>query len=124
MTRPVAQLRMGFPATMAGSSQSMSLRSTTLAEDSAGLPMETPFGVWLPQVTILDCRRLEQAVQALEALRARHCLVLQLARAEPQEAQRIVDFMAGAVSALDGQVERLGDDAFLFSPAGVIVSRS
>ena len=65
MTRPVAQLRMGFPATMAGSGQSMSLRSTTLAEDSAALPMETPFGVWLPQVTILDCRRLEQAVQAL-----------------------------------------------------------
>jgi FtsZ-interacting cell division protein YlmF len=26
------------------------------------------------------------------------------------------------VSALDGRVEHLGDDAFLFSPAGVIVS--
>jgi len=109
---------------MAGSGQSMSLRSTTLAEDPAALPMETPFGVWLPQVTILDCRRLEQAVQALEALRARHCLVLQLAMAEPQEAQRIVDFMAGAISALDGQVERIGECTFLFAPAGVTVSHS
>ena len=63
MTRPEAQLQMGFAATMAGSGQCMSLRLRTLAEDSAGLLMEMPFGVWLPQVTILDCRRLERVVQ-------------------------------------------------------------
>ena len=86
--------------------------------------METPFGVWLPQVTILRTRRLSDAQNAVEAIRQRHCVLLQLDDVAPEEAQRIVDFMAGAVSALDGQVERLGDDAFLFSPAGVIVSRS
>lgn len=86
--------------------------------------METPFGLWLPQVTILECRRLAQAQKAVEAVRARHCVVLQLASAEPQEAQRIVDFIAGAVSALDGRIERLDDHAVLFIPAGVIVSHS
>lgn len=100
----------------------MGLQATKLSADSAALPMETPFGVWLPQITILECHRLDQAMQAVEVVSAHHCVVLQLGRADPLEAQRIVDFMAGVVSALDGRVERLGDDAFLFSPAGVIVS--
>jgi FtsZ-interacting cell division protein YlmF len=32
--------------------------------------------------------------------------------------------MAGAISALDGQVERIGECTFLFAPAGVTVSHS
>jgi cell division inhibitor SepF len=85
--------------------------------------METPFGVWLPQVTILRSRRLSDAQNAVEAIRQRHCVLLQLDDVAPEEAQRIVDFLAGAISALDGQVERIGDATVLFSPAGVRVSR-
>jgi cell division inhibitor SepF len=51
-------------------------------------------------------------------------VLLQLDDAAPEEAQRIIDFIAGAVSALDGQVERIGDATFLFAPAGVTVSHS
>jgi cell division inhibitor SepF len=85
--------------------------------------METPFGVWLPQVTILRSGRLSDAQNAVEAIRQRHCVLLQLDDVAPEEAQRIVDFLAGAISALDGQVERIGDATALFSPAGVRVSR-
>ena len=86
-------------------------------------PDVTPFGVWLPQVTILRSRRLSDAQNAVEAIRQRHCVLLQLDDADPAEAQRVIDFLAGAISALDGQVERIGDATVLFSPAGVRVSR-
>ena len=86
-------------------------------------PDVSPFGVWLPQVTILRSRRLSDAQNAVEAIRQRHCVLLQLDDADPAEAQRIVDFLSGAISALDGQVERIGDSTVLFSPAGVSVSR-
>jgi cell division inhibitor SepF len=86
-------------------------------------PDVTPFGVWLPQVTILRSRRLSDAQNAVEAIRQRHCVLLQLDDADPAEAQRVIDFLAGAISALDGQVERIGDATVLFSPAGVTVSR-
>jgi cell division inhibitor SepF len=86
-------------------------------------PDVTPFGVWLPQVTILRSRRLSDAQNAVEAIRQRHCVLLQLDDADPAEAQRVIDFLAGAISALDGQVERIGDATILFSPAGVTVSR-
>ena len=67
--------------------------------------MESAFGVWLPQVTILRSRRLSDTQNAMEAIRQRHCVLLQLDDADPAEAQRIIDFLAGATSALDGQVE-------------------
>ncbi|WP_438983882.1 cell division protein SepF [Vulcanococcus sp.] len=86
--------------------------------------MESPFGVWLPQVTILRSRRLSEARSAVEAIRQRHCVLLQLDDAAPEEAQRIIDFLAGAVSVLDGQVARIGECTFLFAPAGVTVSHS
>jgi len=86
--------------------------------------METSFGVWLPQVTILRSRRLSDAQNAVEVVRQRHCVLLQLDDAAPEEAQRIVDFLSGAISALDGQVERIGECTFLFAPAGVSVSHS
>lgn len=86
--------------------------------------MDTPFGVWLPQVTILRSRKLSEARSAVQAIRQRHCVLLQLDDATPEEAQHIVDFLAGAINALDGQVERIGDSTFLFAPAGVTVSHS
>jgi len=85
--------------------------------------METPFGVWLPQVTIVRCRRLADAQLAVEAIRERHCVVLQLEGTEPAEARRIVDFLAGAARALDGSMERVGEDTFLCAPLGVNVSQ-
>jgi cell division inhibitor SepF len=86
--------------------------------------METPFGVWLPQVTILRSHKLSDAQEAVEAIRQRHCVLLQLDDAAPEDAQRIIDSLSGAVSALDGQVERIGECTFLFAPAGVTVSHS
>ena len=86
--------------------------------------MDSPFGIWIPQITILRCQRLEDAREAVEAIRSRHCVMVQVEDASPEEAQRIIDFLAGAIDALDGQVERIGDATFLFAPAGVTVSYS
>ena len=85
--------------------------------------METPFGVWLPQVSILRCRRFEDAITAVDSVRARHCVVLQLETLSPREAQRIVDFVAGALEALNGRIERISDDSFVCTPQGVELSR-
>jgi cell division inhibitor SepF len=84
--------------------------------------MDTPFGVWLPQVTILHCQRLEQVQTVIDALRERHCVVLQLEAAEPAEAQRILDFVAGASSALDAELKPIGDATFVCAPLGVLLS--
>jgi cell division inhibitor SepF len=44
-------------------------------------------------------------------------------QADPAEAQRVIDFLAGATSALDGSIDRIGDHTYLCAPMGVSVSQ-
>jgi cell division inhibitor SepF len=50
-------------------------------------------------------------------------VVLHLEALDPQEAQRIIDFVSGGVYAIDGQSERLGESVFLFAPSIVNIRR-
>jgi cell division inhibitor SepF len=73
-------------------------------------------------VLVFHCRGFDDAQAIAHAVRERQTVVLQLDRLEPNEAQRVVDFVSGAVHALGGQSERLGKTTFLFAPAGVMLT--
>jgi cell division inhibitor SepF len=47
--------------------------------------------------------------------------IVNLERATPQMAERIIDFLNGVTYALDGCVEKIGDRVYLFAPANVDV---
>jgi cell division inhibitor SepF len=47
--------------------------------------------------------------------------IVNLERATPQMAERIIDFLNGVTYALDGCVEKIGDKVYLFAPANVDV---
>ncbi len=76
----------------------------------------------MPQVEVFHCRGFDDAQAVALAVRAQRTVVLQLDQLEPIEAQRVIDFVSGAVHALDGQSERLGETTFLFAPSGVQLS--
>jgi len=76
----------------------------------------------LSQVMVLEPRSFEEMPQAIQALRERKSVVLNLTMMEPDQAQRAVDFVAGGTYALDGHQERIGDSIFLFAPSCVQVS--
>jgi len=58
------------------------------------------------------------------AVREQRTVLLQPDQLEPVEAQRVVDFVSGAINAQEGQSKRLGATRFLFAPADVLLSRS
>jgi cell division inhibitor SepF len=74
------------------------------------------------EVLVITPNSLEEAHQAILAVRERKVVVLQAGHLEPDEAQRTIDFVAGGVSALDGQAERLDETTFVFAPCTVNVS--
>ena len=76
----------------------------------------------MPQVVVFHCRGFGDARSIALAVREQRTVVLQLDQLEPLEAQRLIDFVSGAVHALEGQSERLGETTFLFAPAGVVLS--
>ncbi|MGC8667116.1 MAG: cell division protein SepF [Chthonomonadales bacterium] len=47
--------------------------------------------------------------------------IVNLEKAAPQMAERIIDFLSGVTYALDGTVDRVGEKVYLFAPANVEV---
>ena len=86
--------------------------------------MDIGFAYGLAQVVVFHCRGFDDAQAVALAVRDQRTVLLQVDQLDPVEAQRVVDFVSGAVQALDGQSERLGETTFLFAPADVLLSSS
>ncbi|KGF72874.1 cell division protein SepF [Neosynechococcus sphagnicola sy1] len=76
----------------------------------------------VPEVVIMEPRSFEEMPQAIQALRERKSIILNLNMMDPDQAQRAVDFVAGGTYAIDGHQERIGESIFLFTPNCVQVS--
>ena len=76
----------------------------------------------ISEVLVIEPRTFEEMPQAIQALRERKSIVLNLTIMDPDQAQRAVDFVAGGTYALDGHQERIGESIFLFTPSCVQVS--
>lgn len=74
------------------------------------------------EVIVIVPRSFEEMPHVITALKERKSVVLNLTMMEQQEAQRSVDFIAGATFTIDGQQERIGESIFLFTPSCVQVS--
>ena len=104
--------------------------SSTSTEEVAATvskPMSNVIGMpgainGISEVLVLEPRTFEEMPQAIQALRERKSVVLNLTIMDPDQAQRAVDFVAGGTYALDGHQERIGESIFLFTPSCVQVS--
>ncbi|MFO0074640.1 MAG: cell division protein SepF [Cyanobacteriota bacterium] len=107
--------------------------SGALALSTDFAPSEDPFAgtnvIGLPgisssvaEVCLMEPRSVDEMPRAIQALRERKTVILNLTMMEPDQAQRAVDFVAGGTYAIDGQQERVGESIFLFAPSCVTVS--
>ncbi len=76
------------------------------------------------EVILIEPRSFDEMPQAIQALRERKTVILNLTMMDPDQAQRAVDFVAGGTYAIDGHQERVGESIFLFAPSCVNVSSS
>ena len=84
--------------------------------------MDSGSAYGMPEVMVITPGRFEDAQNAVLAVREQKVVVLQANHLDPDVAQRAIDFVAGGVSAMDGQAERLDATTFLFAPARVNLS--
>jgi cell division inhibitor SepF len=119
-------------------SQTAQSRATEIGSGSA-LALSSPFGtddlfpgsnvIGMPglsssaaEVTLMEPRSFDEMPRAIQALRDRKTVILNLTMMEPDQAQRAVDFVAGGTFAIDGHQERVGESIFLFAPSCVTVT--
>jgi len=116
-----------------------SSRSFGSGSSSSALALSEPFGsddpfagtnvIGMPgistsavEVCLMDTRSFDEMPRAIQALRERKTVILNLTMMEPDQAQRAVDFVAGGTFAIDGHQERVGESIFLFAPSCVTVT--
>ena len=76
------------------------------------------------EISLMEPRSFDEMPSAIQALRERKTVVLNLTMMEPDQAQRAVDFVAGGTFAIDGHQERVGESIFLFAPSCVTVTNT
>ena len=76
------------------------------------------------EVSLMEPRSFDEMPQAIQALRERKTVIINLTMMDPDQAQRAVDFIAGGTYAIDGHQERVGESIFLFAPSCVNVTSS
>lgn len=88
-----------------------------------GTAMQSPFGDWLPEVVVFHPIGFEDAQAIVEAVRELKTAVVHAGAMDRAEAQRLIDFVAGGVCAIDGQAECLDALTFVFAPEVIALQR-
>lgn len=74
------------------------------------------------KIVVCEPERFEEVQALVDHLKNRKQVILNFEATRPEISQKIIDFISGAVYALDGQSQQLGQNIFLFAPASVEIS--
>ncbi len=74
------------------------------------------------EIVVLEPKSLEEAKGAADCLKHRRPVIVNLREVEREVAQRIVDFLCGVDYALDGHIQQVGEEIFLFAPNHVVIT--
>ena len=74
------------------------------------------------EVTLFRPVNFNDASKAADDLRARKVVVVNLENVDKAMARRVVDFLSGCVYALDGDVKKIAQSAYLFCPSNLVVN--
>ena len=71
------------------------------------------------KMVLFEPRTFEEAEEIAVHLKQRRAAVVNLHRLQRDYAQRTIDFLAGAVFALDGKIQKIGHNVILCSPKSI-----
>jgi cell division inhibitor SepF len=74
------------------------------------------------QISIFSPASFDEALDIVECLRGRAATTISLDNMKKVDASRLVDFVAGASAALDGDFHKLTEVVYLFCPSNIKIS--
>ncbi|OCS87595.1 cell division protein SepF [Caryophanon tenue] len=74
------------------------------------------------KVTLVEPRVYAEVKDIADELKSRRSVIVNLHRVEHEQKKRIIDFLSGTVYAIAGDIQRVGADIYLCTPADVEVS--
>lgn len=74
------------------------------------------------EIVVLEPGAYDEAQTAADYLKTHRPIVVNLRSAQKDLGRRVVDFLSGVTYALDGHMQRVGDEIFLFTPRQVFIT--
>jgi cell division inhibitor SepF len=74
------------------------------------------------QISVFSPVSFEEALDIVECLRGRAATTISLENMKKIDASRLVDFVAGASAALDGDFHKLSEQVYLFCPSNIKIT--
>ena len=68
------------------------------------------------EVILYHAKTFDDAAKAADELRKKKAIILNMENVDKSQARRVVDFLSGAVYALDGQVKKVAQSTYLLCP--------
>ena len=100
--------------------------ASTPAPAAAAAPVSTPapsfggqvlnMGSGKQEVVLFHAKTFDDAAKAVDELCKRKAIILNMENVDKALTRRVVDFLSGAVYALDGHVKKVAQSTYLFCP--------
>jgi len=74
------------------------------------------------QISMFSPVSFEEALDIVECLRSRAATTISLENMKKLDASRLVDFVAGASAAIDGDFHKLSEQVYVFAPSNIKIS--
>lgn len=105
-----------------GQVQQMPQRVGSQATPNNVVSLQTATSLKNSKVILMEPRVYAEAQDIAEHLKNKRATIVNLQRIDRDQGMRIIDFLSGTVYALDGDIQRVGNDIFLCTPDNVEVS--
>lgn len=95
-------------------------------KDNRVLPMQnkniTPNTTNQFKMVVIEPKGFDECPKLVDNLKARKPVIINLEKVESDNARKIFDFLSGATYALNGNVQKVANNIFIFAPENVDVS--
>ena len=82
----------------------------------------TPTGTGSLKLILIEPKNFDECPKLVDSLKARKPVIINLEKLETEVARKIFDFLSGATYALDGKVQKIANNIFIFTPENVSVN--
>lgn len=76
------------------------------------------------KLVLIEPKAFEECPKLVDSLKGRRPIIINLEKLETEVARKIFDFMSGATYALNGNVQKVANNIFIFAPENVGISAS
>jgi len=101
-------------------------KDTKETKDNRVLPMQnkniTPNATNQFKMVVIEPKGFDECPKLVDNLKARKPVIINLEKVESDTARKMFDFLSGATYALNGNVQKVANNIFLFAPENVDVT--